>query len=107
MHKGDRVLGFSIKANSYISLNCWSLSQDTCVAECRVSWALDDVTQTQIWDLFLNELEPVGYNPEIIPGWDRPTSETFAVLRQEPWGMPEFPGSVLMGQGGEVLNWWE
>lgn len=29
----------------------------------------------------------------------------FAVLKLEPWRLRVFPGTVLMGQGGEVLNW--
>jgi hypothetical protein len=37
-----------LKASPYISLNYWSPSQDTCVAECRVSWALDDETRKRI-----------------------------------------------------------
>ena len=76
-------------------------------SECRASWAYDDVTRMQIWDLFLNEPEPVGYHPAIISGWDRPNSETFAMLRLEPWRLWVFPGNVLMGQRGEVLNWRE
>jgi len=50
----------------------------------------------QIWDLFLNELEPVGYHSAIIPGWDRPISETFAMFRLAPWRLWVFPGNELM-----------
>ena len=96
-----------IETSPYISCNYWSPSQDTCVAECRVSWALDDETRKRIWDLFLNAPEPLGYDPSIIPAWKSPISEAFAVLRLEPWRLRVFPGSVFRRQGGAVLNWRE
>lgn len=96
-----------LKASSFVSLNYWSTSQDTCVAECRAEWAFDDETRIRIWDLFKNGPEPVGYDPAMIPGWDEPTSENFAALRLQPWRLRVFPGTVLMGQGGDVLTWRE
>jgi hypothetical protein len=42
-----------------------------------------------------------------VPTWPGPTAEAFAALRLEPWRLRVFPGSVLMGQGGEVLKWRE
>ena len=94
-----------LKANPYMSLNYWTPAHDTCVAECRAAWVLDDETRTKVWNLFLNGPEPVGYDPTIVPGWDNPQSERFAVVRLEPWRLRVFPGSVLLGQGGEVLTW--
>lgn len=96
-----------LETSPYISLNYWSPSQDTCVAECRAAWAFDEATRTRVWDIFLNGPEPVGYDPAILPGWDSPTSEAFAVLRLEPWRLRVFPGTVLFGQGGEILTWRE
>ncbi len=55
--------------------------------------------------MFLNGPAPVGYDPRIVPGWDSPTAEAFAVLRLEPWRVRVFPGTVLLGQGGSVLTW--
>ncbi|MGB0384313.1 MAG: pyridoxamine 5'-phosphate oxidase family protein [Ardenticatenaceae bacterium] len=115
---GERLVGWiatnatpikraHLKASPYMSLNYWTPSQDTCAAECRAEWAFDDETRRMVWNLFLNAPEPVGYNPAIIPAWKSPTSEKFAVLRLEPWRLRVFPGSVLMGQGGKVLNWRE
>ena len=77
------------------------------MAECRAAWAFNEATRTQVWNLFLNGPEPVGYDPAIVPGWDSPTADTFAVLRLEPWRLRVFPGTVLLGQGGEVLTWRE
>ncbi len=96
-----------LKASPFISLNYWSPSQDTCVAECRATWAFDDETCTMVWDLLKNAPEPVGYDPAIIPQWDKPTSDSFAALRLEPWRLRVFPGTALLGEGGEILTWKE
>ena len=96
-----------LEVSPYMSVNYWTTTHDTCVADCRVTWAFDDETRTMVWNLFLNGPEPVGYDPSIVPAWKSATSEAFAVLRLEPWHVRVFPGSVLMGQGGEVLNWVE
>ncbi len=96
-----------LTANEHVSLNYWTPTHDTCVAECRASWAFDDATRTMVWDLFKHAPAPVGYDPAIIPSWGSPTAEAFAVLRLEPWRLRVFPGSVLMGKGGEVLTWRE
>jgi len=94
-----------LAASPYVSVNYWSPSQDTCVAECRATWEFDDAARAATWERLKNGPEPVGYDPAIIPGWDAPTSEGFASLRLEPWRLRVFPGSVLMGQGGDVLTW--
>jgi pyridoxine/pyridoxamine 5'-phosphate oxidase len=96
-----------LDANPFVSLSYWAPSQDTYVADCRVTWALDEATRVEVWNRFASAPAPVGYDPAIIPGWDSPQSETFAALRLEPWHLQVFPGSVLLGQGGEVLDWRE
>jgi hypothetical protein len=95
----------NLETSPYASLNYWCPEQDTCVAECKVTWAFDDATRTRVWDLFVNGPAPVGYDPRMIPGWTKPTDPSFAVLKLEPWRLRVFPGSVLMGQGGTVLTW--
>jgi hypothetical protein len=89
----------------FVSCNYWAPSQDTCIAECHAAWASDDATRTRIWNFFKNGPAPVGYDPTIIPGWTSPTAPSFAVLRLDPWRLRVFPGTVLMGQGGDVLTW--
>jgi hypothetical protein len=96
-----------LEASPYISLNYWSPNHDTCLAECRASWAFDDETRTMVWELFKSTPMPLGYDPAIIPSWDKPTSPSFAALRLEPWRLRVFPGSVLLGQGGQMLTWRE
>jgi hypothetical protein len=89
----------------FVSCSYWAPSHDTCVADCRAEWAFDDETRTMVWDLFASGPEPVGYDPSIVPGWDGPTSDAFAALRLTPWHLRVFPGTVLLGQGGDVLDW--
>jgi hypothetical protein len=96
-----------LNASPYMSVSYWSPSHDTCVADCRATLVFDDETRRMVWNLFLNGPKPVGYDPAIVPAWKSPTADAFAALRLEPWKLRVFPGSVLMGQGGEVLSWRE
>jgi hypothetical protein len=94
-----------LAASPHLSLNYWAPSQDTCVAECRAEWAFDLETRREVWGRFKNAPAPVGYDPAIIPGWSSPDDDAFAALRLTPWRLRVFPGSVLLGQGGDVLVW--
>lgn len=94
-----------LAANPYMSVNYWAPNHDTCVADCRATLVFDDETRARVWALFLNGPEPVGYNPAIVPAWTSPTAEAFAVIKLEPWHLRVFPGTVLLRQGGQVLNW--
>ena len=96
-----------IAASPYLSLNYWQADHDTCVAECRASWCCDDETRTKIWEAFKSAPAPVEYDPAMIPTWDHPTSDSFAVLRLEPWRLRVMPGSVLLAQTGNTLVWQE
>ncbi len=89
----------------FVSLSYWAPNHDTCVADCATTWFFDDDTRTTVWNLFRDAPAPVGYDPGIIPGWDGPTSDAFAALRLEPYALRVFPGTALLGQGGEVKSW--
>ncbi len=88
-----------------MSLNYWTTTHDTCTAECRAELVFDDETRMRVWNLFKDGPKPVGYDPAIVPGWGGPTSENFVAVRLEPWRLRVFPGTVLLGQGGQVLTW--
>jgi hypothetical protein len=95
-----------LEASPFVALNYWAPNQDTCLAECRATWAFDDATRTQVWNLFKNAPAPVGYDPAIIPPWSGgPTSPAFAALKLDPWRLRVMPGSMMMGGGGELLSW--
>ena len=95
-----------LERTPYVSINYWAPNHDTCTAECRTEWFLDDETRERIWNAFKGAPAPVGYDPAIIPAWaDGPRSPAFAALRLEPLRLRVFPGTVLLGQGGEVQTW--
>lgn len=115
-HDGDRLTGWiatspqSLKAahlavEPRISLTYWDPSHDTCTADCRATWELDDDARRAGWDRFANGPEPVGYDPSIIPGWTDPSAEGFGILRLDPFRLRVMPGSVLLRGEGEVLTW--
>jgi len=95
-----------LERSPFVSVNYWDARQDIATAECRATWCLDDETRTRIWDAFVAAPAPVGYDPAIIPPWrEGPTGDAFAVLRLDPWRLRVFPGTVLFGSGGDVLDW--
>lgn len=95
-----------LEHSPFVSINYWAPNQDICTAECRATWAFDDETRQDVWDLFKNAPAPVGYDPAIIPPWkDGPLTPAFAALRLEPWRLRVFPGTLLMGGAGELLTW--
>ena len=95
-----------LEHSPYASITYWTPSHDTCTAECRVEWAFDDETRIHAWETFKNAPEPVGYDPAIIPQWSGgPTAPEFAVLQLQPWRVRVLPGTVMLGQGGELLVW--
>jgi hypothetical protein len=96
-----------VSHSPFASCTYWRPEHDHAIAECRIEWANDDNTRAEVWDRFKHGPAPVGYDPGAmgIPEWSAPTAPGFVVLRLDPWRLRVFPGSVLMGKGGEVLTW--
>jgi hypothetical protein len=94
-----------IAAHPHISFTYWRPSQDTCSAACDVAWDDSVEGRTAGWEALAHGPEPVGYDPAIVPGWDEPTSPAFGILRLRPWRLHVMPGTVMLGQGGDVLTW--
>ena len=94
-----------LDSHPFMSVNYWSSNHDTCVAECEAELLLDLPSREATWKRFAEGPAPVGYDPTIIPQWTSPEAESFAAVRLEPWRLRVFPGTVLLGQGGEVLTW--
>ncbi len=92
----------------YMSLNYWQPNNDTCLAECRVEWILDDEGRTAVWERLRTAPEPVGYDPIIVPPWyEGPTGPAFAGLRLTPWRLRVMPGTLMLQGEGELLTWSE
>jgi hypothetical protein len=90
----------------YVSVNYWAPNHDTCVAECRAEWILDHDGRREVWQRLKDAPAPVGYDPAIVPVWkDGPVSPQFAGLRLAPWRLRVFPGTALLGGGGDILAW--
>jgi hypothetical protein len=95
----------NLEHSPYLSFNYWDPSHDTCTADCRATWRNDAGSRAAVWERFATGPPPVGYDPSIIPGWDSPDSPGFGALELQPYRLRVFPGSVLLGGGGEVLTW--
>jgi hypothetical protein len=89
----------------FVSVNYWDAQHDIATAECSATWHHDDETCVRIWERFENAPPPVGYDPAIIPVWTDPTGPEFAVLELTPWRLRVFPGTMILGGDGEVLDW--
>lgn len=94
-----------LEASPFLSLNYWDPSQDTCVAECRAQWCFDLPTRERVWEAYKAAPPPLGYDPAMIPAWDAPSSESFAVLKLDPWRLRVFPGTLLLEGRGELRVW--
>ena len=114
--KGEELVGWiatgptrtkkeHLRISAYVSCNYWAKNQDTCLAECHVSWVEEPEAKQVIWDKFVNGPAPVGYDPSMIPGWESAASENFAGLRLDPWRLRVMPGSVMLTGSGEILVW--
>jgi hypothetical protein len=95
-----------LERSPFVSVSYWAPTHDTCVAECSASWAFDDDSRVAGWEAFKSAPAPVGYDPAMVAPWSGgPLSDAFAVLRLQPWRLRVFPGTVLLGRGGDVLTW--
>lgn len=94
-----------LDANPNISLTYWDPTHDTCTAECRTEWELDEESKRRGWDRFASGPAPVGYDPRLIPGWTSPDVPSFGILRLQPHRLRVMPGSLMMAGKGELLTW--
>jgi hypothetical protein len=95
-----------LERSPFVSVNYWTPTHDTCTAECRVEWILDDAGRIDVWERLKHGPDPVGYDPAIIAPWaEGPTGAAFAGWRLVPWRLRVFPGSIMTGQGGTMHEW--
>ncbi len=92
-----------LEQSPFVSCNYWTPAHDTCMAECAASWVEDQAIKAAVWDKFLHGPEPVGYDPKMIPGWESPESETFSVLKLDPWRIRVMPAAAMLTGEGTLL----
>jgi len=88
-----------------LSLTYWAPNHDTCTADCDTEFDTDPADRAAGWVRFAEGLEPVGYDPSIIPGWTSSESPEFGILRLTPRRLRVMPGSVMLQGQGETLTW--
>jgi general stress protein 26 len=88
-----------------VSLTYWDPSQDVATADCDTVWEHDAESKRAGWRRFIEGPAPVGYDPSIVPGWDSPDSDSFGILRLEPFRLRVFPGTLLMQGIGDLRTW--
>jgi hypothetical protein len=65
----------------------WTPSHDTVFVDCIATWTEDEAEKRQVWDLFHDTPQPLGWSPEGMAGYgpDRWANPVFTPLRLEPW----------------------
>ena len=88
-----------------VSITYWDPMHDVATTDCVAVWENDPQARQRGWDRFVNAEEPVGYDPSIVPGWERADSPAFGLLRFEPQRVRVFPGTMLTSGTGDILDW--
>jgi general stress protein 26 len=93
-----------LAANPHMSCSYWTPSHDTVFIDCVATWVEDEREKEQVWELFRNTPEPLGWGPEGLAGYGSDDWRTpiFTPLRLEPWRVQvmrgeEYPFGKLTG----------
>jgi general stress protein 26 len=93
-----------LEANPHMACSYWSPSHDTVFVDSVASWVDDDAEKADVWDLFLNTPEPLGWGPDGMAGYgpDEWRNPIFTPLRLDPWRVQvmrgeEYPLGTLTG----------
>lgn len=100
-----------LAANPHLSCSFWAPSQDSVFVDCVAEWVTDDEERREVWELFGNTPEPLGWGAAGLAGYgpDRWRAALFTPLRLTPWRVQvtagaEYPSGRLTGRvwhGGE------
>ena len=93
-----------IAANPHVACSYWNPSHDTVFVDCVASWVEGDEEKAEVWDVFLETPQPLGWGPEGMVGYgeERWRNPVFTPLRLEPWRVQvmrgeEYPRGTLTG----------
>jgi hypothetical protein len=94
-----------LAANPHLSCSYWTPSHDTVFIDCVATWEEGERENEQVWELFLNTPEPLGWGPDGLAGYgpDKWRNPIFTPLRLEPWRVQlmrgeEYPRGQLTGR---------
>jgi uncharacterized pyridoxamine 5'-phosphate oxidase family protein len=93
-----------LAANPHLSCSYWTPSHDTVFIDCIATWEEGERENEQVWELFLNTPEPLGWGPDGLAGYgpDKWRNPIFTPLRLEPWRVQvmrgdQYPRGKLTG----------
>lgn len=113
---GDKLTGWvatspqspkadDLASTPQVSMTYWDRTQDTCTVDCNTVWETDQKERELGWHRFEHGEPPVGYDPQMIPGWTSYDAEAFGILRLEPHRIRLLPGSLMTSGIGKRLSW--
>ena len=96
-----------LRRTPHISLTYWNPDQDTCTADCDVTFLAADAAAEReaAWQRFLSTPPPAGFDPAVHPDWDSPASPTFGVLVLRPTWLRVMPGTLFTKGEGDLWTW--
>ena len=82
--------------NPHVSCAYWSPSHDTVFADCVSTWVDDDREKRDVWALFRDTPEPLGWGPAGLAGYGPQEwrSPLFTPLRLDPWRVQVVAGAA-------------
>jgi hypothetical protein len=93
-----------LAANPHMACAYWNPSHDTVFVDCVASWVEDEFEKREVWELFRDTPEPLGWGPAGLAGYgpDEHRSPVFTPLRLDPWRVQvmrgeEYPLGTLTG----------
>jgi hypothetical protein len=70
-----------LAANPHVACSYWNPSHDTLFVDCVASWVDDDSEKAEVWDVFLETPQPLGWGARGWPATDRTSGATPSSLR--------------------------
>ena len=94
-----------LAGNPWVSFTYWDQNHEQIYVEAKAEWEDDPAEKQRIWDLYKNTPPPLGYDPGMIPGWEKgPNIPEFGLLKLTPWRIELF-GLTDMISGNPPRVW--
>jgi hypothetical protein len=91
--------------NPHMACSFWNPSHDTVFVDCVAEWVDDDREKEEVWALFRDTPQPLGWGEEGLAGYgpDRWRAALFTPLRLNPWRVQVMPGAEY--PVGRLTGW--